>query len=285
MVALGTARQKRGMNLGSLIQAYEGAVVKTQSGFEVDIVEDEVQGAWVGELELAYDRAIFQASTFGWMVHQGRDPLWMAITGYYSAFFAAKALTTASGTASRGVNIGSSIAGLHRIDTRPSAYPGRVTLVGQKLSRDSHRASWRMLREVLARLVAAEAFGTIGLAVISQLDASIHQPTWLSDFRNVVNYSIDVSPRAGALWASELRSVSDVPALESRIVYAAGLRDEQRIELVMLGCLALLWAVYSDYLIRASRPDRRVADWRRSLLSELPDPIRDCILGCCQDGL
>lgn len=142
-----------------------------------------------------------------------------------------------------------------------------------------------MLRELLRQLIAAETFGTASLAVVSQLDANVYQPTWLSDFRNAINYSIDTSPRDGNLWQSELRTLNDTADLESRLVYGTGLRDEQRIELVMLSCLALLRSLYTEYLARAARPDRRAATWRESLLADLPDAIRGPLLGSCANVL
>lgn len=282
LAALGTSRRLHNLDLGTLLAAYESAIVKTATGFEVDVFEDEVQAAWIGDVELAYDRAISQASTFGWLLTDGRDPLWIAVTGYYAAFFSCKALLTMTGSASRAVRLPvAGITGLHHIYTKSSTYVGRITVTCDRIAQDSHRATWRSLRRLLQEVMSVETSGTVGLLVLAQIDDYVYRPTWLSDFRNVINYSVDVSPRGGSMWASTLRSLDDVAALEGRLITGGRVRDEQRTEMVMLTCCALMSSLYGEYLDRAARPDRRLGEWRDAVLSDLPMPIRTRILGRC----
>ena len=209
-----------------------------------------------------------QLSTYGAVFEAQLDPMWTAVTGYYAAFMGATALLTAVGRATRTFvhGIGPITRGIHVFTTEPSAYPGRILLVIQKGGATSHRSVWVSLVERLKALSMIDPSDAWTNRVLDSLCNLIQRPDWLSDFRNRINYSIDVDPALAMTWTSELRTLTVRDRVDGRLATAGSIRDEQRLELVALACGSLLSALYADYKSRANRPDPRPQNWRRTHL-------------------
>ena len=120
------------------------------------------------------------------LMDSGRDPLWLAVTGYYGAFSCAKALLVATGLVTRRIEIPGIPNALMMVDSQVSPYPGRVMLRGTKMAGEPHRQSWKCLRALFAKLLQAEKPHTQEFTLLNAVDSAVYAPQWLSDFRNQI---------------------------------------------------------------------------------------------------
>lgn len=271
--ATGAARSRHGLDLGLLLELNEGSISPSAGAFELDLVDQNLQEAWIADFERSYTRFVVQLATYGTVVGARIDPMWTAVTGYYASFMGATALLSAIGHAARNLArpIGPMSRGLHVFTTRPSIYPGRTVFQITPSRRDSHRFVWSSLVARFTSLSMVDPTDTYTNGVLAALCNLVQHPSWLSDFRNRINYSVDEDPALSTPWASEVRTLTARGVVERRIQSAGPIRDEQRVELVAMACASLVSALYSDYRRRADRPDPRPGDWRRRYLRS-PNP-------------
>jgi hypothetical protein len=269
--AMGTGRAQDKLDLTVLLRLYAASIVKNSTAYELDVPSLELQSAWIADTERRYTRFIAQFATYCRAFETRTDLHWAAVTGYYAGFMGAAALLSAAGLAVRKIEdpIGPISKGRYAFEVRTSIYSGRSLLVVSRASSDSHRALWKTLVSRLKLLSLVTPTDVHTSHILDSLADLIQRPTWLSDFRNWINYSQDVNPADATLWASEIAPMARGRVIEDRIASVSALRDEQRVELVTLSCGSLVSALHRSYLRRADRPDRRPERWRAAHVRDL----------------
>jgi hypothetical protein len=263
---LGSEKADPRFGLPALMDIYSGAIARiSRSRYQVTATEPVVQAAFVADLECVLDRFVVQLVTYGSLVDSGIDPAWMAVTGYYAAFFAASALLVCIGVCNRRVPALGALP--------PATYHITATTIGVGTVRlelrstpASHAIVWNAVATLIGRLQTVPGLDARSAAVLGSLLDTVIHPTLLSDVRNDINYSIDEPVYVRAPWACEVKPLNSADALEDRLLRRGRIREEARIELACLGCGSLAAALYADYLARPGKRDRRRAERRRALL-------------------
>lgn len=219
----GTAALQRGINISQLFDLFNNqvAVIATNSKFHLDLPEASLQAGWVGDWESAYDIAVRQVGVYASLVTAEADPTWSAVTGYYAAFFAARALLTALGRSSCQVQsqgvLPTGLMSLQRLPTSTSV--GTVTVELSKTgSGSSHRKGWTALTSIIRPLFALRGLDTRTLLALRELVTLIDRPTSVSTYRNSVNYSLDVAASPVQPWTTLLEQVEDDADLQSLLI-------------------------------------------------------------------
>lgn len=266
--------------LTELLEVYKGSMIPLGRGVKMDVPDSALSVAWLVDIEGYYTRMTAQLNAYGQLIRSRSDPIWTAVTGYYGAFLAATTLLSMIGETRRRLEnqIGLVNRGFHVFTTQASAYPGHNTLVVTPQRQDSHKTVWSSLVHMCQNLVTVDPSDSYTNRILASFVRLVQRPILLSEFRNRVNYSVDEDPMAAQLWRCTFMDLTQRGLVEQEIAASNGLRDEQRSELVALGCASLVSALYRDYVARADRPDSRPSGRRaRSLRSEISDAIQNAL--------
>ncbi|PFG17910.1 hypothetical protein ATK74_2487 [Propionicimonas paludicola] len=243
-----------------MVDAYRTqAKLAGPSRFEIEIPSEYLEAAWLADWEAAYSIAITQTRTYLHSVFSPINPEWTAVTGYYAAFFSCRALLYGVGVGHRTLGRGGVLPqGLYDLRVVQGPSVNTSTLICKPQGQGgSHKAAWRELDLVLADLLTLGGLDLTSTNIISTLRTLISHPQHVSAFRNAINYSLDIASKPMKMWTSEIGRVSDVAALEQSLSTLQHRRGEHRIEVLLLATLSWQRDLYSDYLARAVRPDRR----------------------------
>ena len=283
LTTLGVEAARRDFDLVALLRAYDTSITVTAKGsrFTVDVPEAVAQQAWYGDMERSHNKMVGQFVTYGRMALGDFDPVWVAVTGYYSAFFCAQSLVSLAGVMFRRLPLVAPVAsGTWRLTT--AAVPGAtgwVQLRGTAVRKSSHAAVLEAASDLLADLAKVAGTDPSSSAALVAGARLIKTPSLLSQFRNSINYSLEEGPWSRRPWSSELRSIRDSDDLTRRLATVrSSIKDEQRTELVMLLCALLATEVATEQRNAVSRPDLRDHAWRKRHCALLRGtPVESCL--------
>lgn len=269
--AIGNSVLQNGVDLTFVVMTYASQIVPvSRNRFEVEVPDSIIESAWLKDWEASYDIAWQQYQTYVYAVRAARNPAWIAVTGYYAAFFSVRAFMFSIGVGHRSLPKTISMrGGLYEItlsSVKPAVGSSTLICVPQG-GGGSHKAMWRGLDLEIALLTQIGGLDKRSVDILSSVRSLIMGPPHVSSYRNAVNYSLEIAERPVTAWTTELRRITDSLELELAISRTLNGRPEHRIELLMLATLAWNRDLYRDYLGRATRPDLRRGRVRKKSIS------------------
>jgi hypothetical protein len=270
--AIGTGSVTRGFDVESLLTLYSAQLQQTSNrSWKVEVPAELAQVARLADLESTYDRFLDHFLTYWELWVSQTSPSWTAITGYYTSFWAAQVLLTATGAAARGLRTVAALPrGLYVIDESPGSTPSQMSLAIRSVSAGSHQLTWKRLRQLVTNMTSVPGGTLRSKTLLGTFDQLIDGPPTVADFRNLVNYSIDITEAEVLPWTTELTSCGSRDELEERLLKTQPSHTAQRLELVTMVTATLLSDLYDDYINRAHRPDRRPLKRRQRRVAALP---------------
>ena len=177
---------------------------------EADLVVSDFSRALIADLEAVCDRFVSQCLAYVTLLQSSVDAAWTAVTGYYAAFFAVRALHAVLGSGTRRVSGNPYVSnGTYRFGIRPSVYAGRGIISLKKLGGSSHAESWQLFIRELRSLANLPALDPRSRAILTSLADIVTKPVLPSTFRNEVNYGLE-NASARPAWRSRFRDVGSI---------------------------------------------------------------------------